>query len=245
MYVSAPLSGADIFTNVHRAIQAAEMLRHVGAVPLVPHTGVLWAMVAPGASYEDFMRLDLALLERSDAVLRLPGESIGADREVAHARELGIPVFEGEDAALLVAAAVRDERRPPEKTLHGDLKRVASRIPESSGGVADESPAKGRQGDLTEVESSTRKAAISHDHGVGADLATDRGMTAAVTAILVDLRDLEAMLHILGDAAESRGDEDSRRALRLLARHAESLEVQVERLGAAGCPAEEETRCKP
>ena len=68
-------------------------------------------------------------------------------------------------------------------------------------------------------------------------------MTAAVTAILIDLRDLEAMLHILGDAAESRGDEDSRRALRLLARHAERLEEQMERLCAAGCTAEEEQRC--
>jgi Ribonuclease G/E len=69
-------------------------------------------------------------------------------------------------------------------------------------------------------------------------------MTAAVTAILIDLRDLEAMLHILGDAAEGRGDEDSRRALRLLARHAERLEEQLERLGAAGCTAEEKCRCQ-
>jgi hypothetical protein len=33
------------------------------------------------------------LLEHCDAVLRLPGESTGADRDVAIARERGLPVF--------------------------------------------------------------------------------------------------------------------------------------------------------
>jgi hypothetical protein len=33
------------------------------------------------------------LLSRCDAVLRLPGASRGADMDVAHARELGLPVF--------------------------------------------------------------------------------------------------------------------------------------------------------
>ena len=33
------------------------------------------------------------LLERCDAVLRLPGESRGADLDVARARELGLPVY--------------------------------------------------------------------------------------------------------------------------------------------------------
>ena len=33
------------------------------------------------------------LLSRCDAVLRIPGASRGADMDVAHARELGLPVF--------------------------------------------------------------------------------------------------------------------------------------------------------
>jgi hypothetical protein len=33
------------------------------------------------------------LLQRCDAVLRLPGESTGADRDVALARERGLPVY--------------------------------------------------------------------------------------------------------------------------------------------------------
>ena len=33
------------------------------------------------------------LLQRCDAVLRIPGESRGADQDVALARELGLPVY--------------------------------------------------------------------------------------------------------------------------------------------------------
>jgi hypothetical protein len=33
------------------------------------------------------------LLQRCDAVLRLPGESVGADNDVAIARERGLPVY--------------------------------------------------------------------------------------------------------------------------------------------------------
>ena len=37
------------------------------------------------------------LLSRCDAVLRIPGASRGADMDVAHARELGLPVFTSVD----------------------------------------------------------------------------------------------------------------------------------------------------
>jgi hypothetical protein len=33
------------------------------------------------------------LLERCDAVLRIPGESRGADQDVARAKELGLPIY--------------------------------------------------------------------------------------------------------------------------------------------------------
>jgi hypothetical protein len=36
---------------------------------------------------------DLNWLAKCDAVLRLPGASSGADREVEYAQKLGIPVF--------------------------------------------------------------------------------------------------------------------------------------------------------
>jgi hypothetical protein len=39
------------------------------------------------------MLIDLAWVEVADAVLRIPGESSGAEREVAHALHHGKPVF--------------------------------------------------------------------------------------------------------------------------------------------------------
>jgi len=42
--------------------------------------------------YEDWMRVDLEMICRCDVLLRLEGESPGADREVAHSLSLGIPV---------------------------------------------------------------------------------------------------------------------------------------------------------
>ncbi|WP_372524255.1 DUF4406 domain-containing protein [Piscinibacter sp.] len=50
------------------------------------------------------------LLERCDAVLRIPGESRGADLDVARARELGLPVVQSVDELPLrqaVPAAAR------------------------------------------------------------------------------------------------------------------------------------------
>lgn len=42
---------------------------------------------------EPWLTMDLELVKRSDAVLRLPGDSSGADGEVEHATKCGVPVF--------------------------------------------------------------------------------------------------------------------------------------------------------
>lgn len=63
----------------------------------------------------------------------------------------------------------------------------------------------------------------------------------AQAALVVDAQDLAALLHVLGDAAEKRGDDDARRALRLAARAAEQLVEGIERL-AEGPPQEEKRR---
>jgi hypothetical protein len=50
------------------------------------------------------MELDFGWVRRCDAVLRLPGASSGADREVALAERLGLPVFGSVDEVLTWAA---------------------------------------------------------------------------------------------------------------------------------------------
>jgi hypothetical protein len=104
-YVAGPFSSNPAL-NTHRAAMVAYQLFEEGVFAFVPHVRLLEDTIAPGRSYEDWMAFCLAWLERSDAVLRLPGESPGADREVAHAQELGIPVF----FTVADLLAVRDER---------------------------------------------------------------------------------------------------------------------------------------
>lgn len=101
VYVAGPYTG-DTYANTARAIDAAEPLFRAGLAPFVPHLSHFWE-ARHSHHYEDWMRLDFAWLEKSDAVLRLPGASAGSDREVARARELGIPVFH--DAAHVLTAA--------------------------------------------------------------------------------------------------------------------------------------------
>lgn len=110
VYVSGPISKGDMFVNVRNAILVAEELRRAGLVPYVPHLSFSWQMLAP-VEYEAWMELDFAWVERCDAVLRLPGESSGADREVAHANRLGIPVF-CDVASLLQGFEIEEGGRP-------------------------------------------------------------------------------------------------------------------------------------
>ena len=58
----------------------------------MPHLSVLWQMIAP-KTHEQWLELDLELVRRCDALLRIAGESKGADQEVEFARANGIPVF--------------------------------------------------------------------------------------------------------------------------------------------------------
>jgi hypothetical protein len=93
VYIAAPYTNPDPAANVHRVIRVATYLwdRRLCA-PLVPHLTIIWHLVRP-RPIQYWYALDLVLLARCDAVLRLPGESAGADRECEEAERLGIPVF--------------------------------------------------------------------------------------------------------------------------------------------------------
>lgn len=101
VYVSGPYTQGDTITNVRYALRAGTLLRDAGYVPFIPHLFAFWELVAP-APYEVWMELDLAWVEACDALVRLPGDSPGADREVARAKERGIPVY-GSVAEFLLA----------------------------------------------------------------------------------------------------------------------------------------------
>jgi hypothetical protein len=90
-YIASPYTIGDKDENVLRQIDAYFALMLFGFCPYAP---LLSHFVNKSyqIAYEDWMRLDMTWIDRCDILLRLPGESRGADREVAHAIEAGIPV---------------------------------------------------------------------------------------------------------------------------------------------------------
>lgn len=86
--------------NLRRLEEAAWPIFQAGHVPMIGEWVALPVLDSAGASgpndplaeqvmYPTAQRL----LQHCDAVLRLPGESQGADQDVAIARERGIPVY--------------------------------------------------------------------------------------------------------------------------------------------------------
>jgi hypothetical protein len=93
VYVAGPYSRGDVMVNIRAALFAADWLLALGYAPFVPHLTGFWHFYSP-KPYKAWLALDLEWLRACDAVLRLPGESPGADGEVAEAERLGIPVYE-------------------------------------------------------------------------------------------------------------------------------------------------------
>lgn len=93
VYLAGPYTHPDPVTTTRRALGVgASLMDDRRCWPLVPHQSLVFDLLHP-RPVGDWYALDLALLERCDAVYRLLGESTGADREVQHARRLGLPVF--------------------------------------------------------------------------------------------------------------------------------------------------------
>jgi len=97
VYVAGPYSKGDVSQNVRKAIDAAETLSEEGYIPLLPHLNHLWHMFYCH-SYEYWLAYDRHFINFCDCILRIPGESAGADDEVQYAQLLGLPVFFDVDA---------------------------------------------------------------------------------------------------------------------------------------------------
>jgi hypothetical protein len=115
VYIAGPITKGDLAHNIRQAEAAFYALLKAGLAPLCPHWscygsgpqvttfGTVYATAAavhPGTTHDDWLDADLPWVAVSHAVLRLPGESSGADKEVALAGSLGIPVFDSVDAVV-------------------------------------------------------------------------------------------------------------------------------------------------
>jgi hypothetical protein len=91
VYVASPYTLGDVAVNVKRQIDMADTLMSFGYCPIVPLLNHFQHLAHP-RPYEDWVKIDNELVLRSDAVLRLSGESKGADAEVKLAISNNIPV---------------------------------------------------------------------------------------------------------------------------------------------------------
>ena len=116
-YIAGPISKGCLAHNLNQGTEAFLALATAGIAPFCPMwsayskpvmtharfgpAGELSQVVTCRATvqgndrmtHEDWLGIDLEWVGVSDCVLRLPGESVGADRETTHAATNGIPVF--------------------------------------------------------------------------------------------------------------------------------------------------------
>lgn len=99
IYISGPITVGDRDAHFEQASALHRQLLVLGFAPLNPILSLKlpWAFEMPHDLWVDS---DLPWVAVSDGVFRLPGYSVGADREVAYARELETPVFTELDSLL-------------------------------------------------------------------------------------------------------------------------------------------------
>ena len=92
IYIAGPYTKGDVAINVRSAILAGNRVLEKGHIPYIPHLTHFWHLLYP-RPWSDWLMIDKEFLKLCDCVWRLPGDSNGADEEVALAINLNIPIF--------------------------------------------------------------------------------------------------------------------------------------------------------
>jgi len=92
VYIASQYSVGDKIENVNRQITMADKLMNLGFIPFVPLYSHYQHTLYP-RSYDSWMELDYTWIDSCDCLLRLTGESSGADKEIEYALSIGIPAF--------------------------------------------------------------------------------------------------------------------------------------------------------
>lgn len=108
VYIAGPYTQGEQAELVREAVLVGLTVYQHGHLPFIPHLYHFAHYLCP-LPYDAWMTLDLSWLAACDAVVRLPGLSPGADREVERAQGLGLEVYDGLDDFLAQAPLVRWE----------------------------------------------------------------------------------------------------------------------------------------
>ncbi len=98
VYIAGPMTNgtgnAYNMGKINAAIEIHLFLIKAGFVPHCPHLTVFAEFMSPNRiDYEEWLELDMCYIDDCDVLLRLEGDSAGADKEVAYAESTGKPVF--------------------------------------------------------------------------------------------------------------------------------------------------------
>ena len=100
VYVAGPINtGGNVSANVRAGVDAAERLLNAHLFPYCPHLTHFWDILYPH-DRSVWLALDHEWLITCDALVRLPGDSLGADQEVVWAIEVGIRVLNSTDECI-------------------------------------------------------------------------------------------------------------------------------------------------
>jgi len=96
VYIAGPMR-LMMEKGVHDACKMADRLYANGFIPFIPQLSFLWSVVTPFGSDDEIyaarLPYDFAWVDKCDALIRLPGQSRGADAECVHADLTHKPVF--------------------------------------------------------------------------------------------------------------------------------------------------------
>ncbi len=92
VYLAGPYTKGNPTLNTYKILDIANELVKEGFVPFIPHLSHFWHTYTP-YPYEHWLMYDNEWLKSCKCLLRIKGESKGADKEVKLAKKLGMPVF--------------------------------------------------------------------------------------------------------------------------------------------------------
>ncbi len=100
VYIAGPMTNGNgknyNLEKIREALKAYSTLIREGYLPFCPQLSLLHEMMVPiSLTYDQWLGHDQDVIDNSDVIFRMPGESVGADRECKYARGRGIPVVEG------------------------------------------------------------------------------------------------------------------------------------------------------
>jgi nucleoside 2-deoxyribosyltransferase len=103
VYVSCPITLGNKNHNWFQAAEAQVALMKAGYAVHNPAHAIMLPE-SSNISWETWLIMDEAIIDRCDLVVLLPGESKGAERECAYAASKGIPVMPLSEALMRATA---------------------------------------------------------------------------------------------------------------------------------------------